>query len=92
MGTLSTFDISEAISGEEVAVDRAGKVLRPALPCRLQFISRSPVIVTIWNTNTSTIEIELERGMQVTGWMTLSAKPNDDNVGIGVATDEILPH
>lgn len=44
-----------------------------------------------WKTNAPTIEILLDRSMQVTGWVTPSSNPDDDNVGFWAASDEVLP-
>lgn len=44
-----------------------------------------------WKTNAPTVRIELDRPMQVTGWVTPSVDPNDDNVGFWAAVDEVLP-
>lgn len=44
-----------------------------------------------WKTNAPTIWIVLSRPMQVTGWVTQSTDPNDDNVGFWAAADEVTP-
>ncbi len=44
-----------------------------------------------WKPNAPTIWIVLDRLMQVTGWVTPSTDPNDDNVGFWAAVDEVLP-
>ena len=44
----------------------------------------------LWEPNKPTIEISLDRNMQVTGWVTPSADHNDDNVGFWAATDSVL--
>jgi len=43
-----------------------------------------------WKTNAPTIEIDLDREMQITGWVTSSDDPNDDNVGMWAASDRVL--
>lgn len=44
-----------------------------------------------WKPNAPTTWIVLDRRMQVTGWVTPGIDPNDDNVGLWVAVDDILP-
>src|SRR5579859_6721373 len=43
-----------------------------------------------WKTNAPTMEVTLDRPMQVTGWVTQSNNPNDDNVGFWSASDTVL--
>jgi hypothetical protein len=45
-----------------------------------------------WKTNAPTVEITLDQSRQITGWVTNSNNPNDDNVGLWAATDTVLPH
>lgn len=44
-----------------------------------------------WKSNASTIEVGLDQSLQVTGWVTSSSDPNDDNVGFWAVSAEILP-
>jgi hypothetical protein len=44
-----------------------------------------------WKENAPTIEVVLDRPMQITGWVTPSSNPNDDNVGWWAATDVVVP-
>lgn len=44
-----------------------------------------------WKINAPTVEITLDEPMQITGWVTASDDPNDDNVGFWAATDTVLP-
>ncbi len=43
-----------------------------------------------WKTNAPTIEISLPSSLPITGWVTSSADPNDDNVGFWPASDTVL--
>jgi len=43
-----------------------------------------------WKTNAPTIEVELDRPLQITGWVTGTDDPNDDNVGFWAASNEVL--
>ncbi|RRR67973.1 MAG: hypothetical protein EI684_18200 [Candidatus Viridilinea halotolerans] len=44
-----------------------------------------------WKPNAPTIAITLDRPLAVTGWVTPSNDPNDDNVGFWAAADAVLP-
>ena len=44
-----------------------------------------------WKTNAPTLDVVATRSMQVTGWVTPSIDPNDDNVGFWASLDQILP-
>jgi hypothetical protein len=44
----------------------------------------------LWEPNKPTIEISLDRNLQITGWVTASSDYNDDNVGFWAATDSVL--
>jgi hypothetical protein len=44
-----------------------------------------------WKTNAPTIEVTLNQGRQVTGWVTQSIDPNSDNIGYWCATNKVLP-
>jgi len=43
-----------------------------------------------WKTNAPTVEIRLDKNHEVTGWVTKSNNPNDDNVGFWAATNDII--
>lgn len=45
-----------------------------------------------WKTNAPTIEVVLHqpRPLQITGWITYSTNPNDDNVGFWAASSQVL--
>lgn len=45
-----------------------------------------------WKTNAPTVEIALDQAMQITGWVTNSNNPNDDNIGYWAAADTVLPN
>jgi uncharacterized protein YjbI with pentapeptide repeats len=46
-----------------------------------------------WKTNAPTVEVQLEQpqAMSVTGWVTKSSNPTQDNVGFWCAADKVLP-
>jgi hypothetical protein len=43
-----------------------------------------------WKTHAPTVEVILDQPRQVTGWVTQSNDPNDDNVGVWAASDKVL--
>jgi exo-beta-1,3-glucanase (GH17 family) len=43
-----------------------------------------------WKTNAPTIEVELDESRPITGWVTPSCDPNDDNVGLWAASDSVM--
>jgi hypothetical protein len=43
-----------------------------------------------WTVNAPTIEVALDQAMEITGWVTSSHDPNDDNVGFWAASDELI--
>lgn len=45
---------------------------------------------SIWKTNAPTVEITFADPHAITGWVTTSAGPNDDNVGLWAASDKLL--
>lgn len=45
-----------------------------------------------WKTNAPTVEIALGQPLQITGWVTNSNDPNDDNIGYWAAADTVLPN
>ena len=43
-----------------------------------------------WKIDAPTVEIDLPQAMPVTGWVTSSTNPNDDNIGMWSASDTIM--
>lgn len=44
-----------------------------------------------WKRNAPSVVVTLDRPLAVTGWVTPSTDPNDDNVGLWAAADAVLP-
>lgn len=44
-----------------------------------------------WKTNAPTIEVQLDRTLEITGWVTETTDQNADNVGFWAASSEVLP-
>ena len=43
-----------------------------------------------WKINAPTLEIELDEGREIAGWKTPSCNPNDDNLSVWAATDDVI--
>jgi exo-beta-1,3-glucanase (GH17 family) len=43
-----------------------------------------------WKINAPTIEVKLDESRPITGWVTPSQNPNDDNVGLWAASDSVM--
>ncbi|HEY7615848.1 MAG TPA: hypothetical protein VH744_03520, partial [Terriglobales bacterium] len=43
-----------------------------------------------WKTNAPTMELTFPASQTVTGWVTSSSDPNDDNVGFWAASDSVV--
>jgi hypothetical protein len=43
-----------------------------------------------WKINAPTLEIELDEGREIAGWKTPSFNPNDDNLSVWAATDDLV--
>lgn len=43
-----------------------------------------------WKANAPTVEITLDQSRAITGWVTASADPNDDNIAFWAASDTVL--
>ena len=43
-----------------------------------------------WKSNAPTIDVLMDQGVQITGWVTRSTNANDDNIGFWGATDQVL--
>ena len=76
------------VDANRFAIPDSGWIVRPA-----QF-GRRIVLAgggSGWKKQAPSIEIELDRRLQITGWKDLSSNPNDDNVGFWAAADSVLP-
>jgi hypothetical protein len=45
-----------------------------------------------WKTNAPTVDVLVDQRLQVVGWVTRTAEPNADNVGLWGASDDVLRH
>ncbi len=77
------------VEGRLVNLPSSGWVLNPpATGSRFGLIGGT----SSWKTNAPTVEVVLKqpRPLQVTGWVTFSTNPNDDNVGFWAASAQLL--
>jgi hypothetical protein len=44
-----------------------------------------------WKSNAPTLEVVLDRRLEITGWVTESSDPNDDNVAYWAAASRVIP-
>jgi hypothetical protein len=94
---LSSMHISDAqwdadtavVDGSEVAIPAQGWLIPPTPP-----VSASTFGLlggtSNWKTSAPTIQIEMNTPIQVAGWVTNSVDPNDDNLGLWAASDQVL--
>jgi hypothetical protein len=92
---LSSMHISETqwdasaaqVDSQTFPIPTDGWIVRPpAFGRRFALIAGS----SLWKANAPTVEIVLKEQRQIAGWKTLSSNPNDDNVSLWTATDEVL--
>lgn len=77
------------VEGRIIGLPSSGWVLNPAVTA-----SRFGLIggTCSWKVNAPTMEVILRqpRPLQITGWVTYSTNPNDDNVGFWAASSQVL--
>jgi hypothetical protein len=84
----TTWDTSSGfVDGRVLPIPGEGWILQPAVVGVLFGLNGG---TSAWKSNAPGIEITMDRSMSVTGWVTKSANPNDDNVGLWMASDRIL--
>jgi hypothetical protein len=92
---LSSMNISSAVWDAQAAfVDKrtfwlpsSGWIMQPPILAEMFGLRGGR---STWNANAPTVEVRLDRPMLITGWVTPSTDPNDDNVGLWAASTEIL--
>lgn len=84
----NVWDTSSAfVEAQTVQIPDEGWIIQPA-PTAVLFGLRGGT--SSWKTNAPTVEVAMDRSVQVTGWVTRSSNPNDDNVGFWAASSELL--
>jgi hypothetical protein len=77
------------VDGSEVAIPAQGWLI-PPIPTSSASIFGLLGGTSQWKTSAPTIQIEMNTPIQVAGWVTNSVDPNDDNVGLWAASDQVL--
>jgi len=83
------WDASDAfVDDTSYAIPAQGWVLQPPITSQKFGLIGG---TSNWKTNAPTVGITLDRLLPVTGWVTSSNDPNDDNFGLWATTDTVLP-
>lgn len=69
------------------AIPSSGWIIYPATSGRLFGLLGG---TSAWKPNAPTIEVLLPQPLQITGWVTYSTNPNDDNVGFWAASSQLM--
>ena len=69
------------------AIPTSGWIIYPATTGRLFGLLGG---TSAWKPNAPTIEVLLPQPLQITGWVTYSTNPNDDNVGFWAASNQLM--
>ncbi len=76
------------IGTQTFAFPQSGWIIQPPIVARNFGLQGG---TSAWKTNAPTIEVTLNQGRQVTGWVTQSSDPNGDNIAYWCATNKVLP-
>lgn len=75
-------------SFRKISIPRQGWIINP--PARSKEFGLEGGTCA-WKRNAPTINVQLDREMEITGWVTATNDPNNDNIGYWAASDEVLP-
>ncbi len=78
---------SAQVGAQTFQLPTGGWIVRPPINGRLFALTGGS---STWKTNAPTLEIALTEEWAITGWTTTSLNPDDDNVGLWAATDELV--
>jgi len=83
-----TWDVQSAYVGSQTfKIPASGWIIQPPVSAtRFGLVGGT----SSWKTNAPTIGIVLDEPREITGWVTASSDPNDDNVGFWVAAEEVV--
>ncbi len=79
--------LSAYIDGQSYSIPQQGWIIWPSVTGNVFGLAGG---TSEWKENAPTIEVALPESMAITGWVTFSSDPNDDNIGFWPATDEVL--
>jgi len=84
----TVWDTSSAFAGSEnYSIPSDGWIISPPVSQTIFGLTGG---TSTWKTNAPTIEVVLDRSLSITGWVTPSGDPNDDNVGFWAASTDVL--
>lgn len=75
------------VEAQVLEIPQEGWIVQPAARTALFGLTGG---TSIWKVNAPTIDVLMDQTLQVTGWVTRSTNPNDDNIGFWAASDDIL--
>lgn len=82
------WDAQSAYAGlQTYAIPENGWIISPSVNATVLGFNGG---TSLWKTNAPTVEIVLGQEAPITGWVTNSGNPNDDNLGLWAATDVVL--
>lgn len=86
------------VSGSTLPIPESGWIIYPPISMTPNWWDRGFSLIggtSDWKVNAPTIEVQISQpsdvDLDITGWVTPSTDPNDDNVGLWAATDKVLP-
>jgi hypothetical protein len=93
--TLSSMHISPGIwdscyafvNSSFITIPSEGWIIQPAITARVFGLEGGS---SSWKTNAPTVEVHLSNDVKITGWVTPTTDPNNDNVGYWGATDNVV--
>jgi hypothetical protein len=78
---------SAYVDSQSLAFPQSGWIVQPVITGSEFGVKGG---TSTWKTNAPTVGVILDREMDITGWVTESNDPNDDNVGLWAASDTVL--
>jgi hypothetical protein len=86
--SVDCWDVASAqVDLQSFRIPARGWIIRPPAIGRV-FALRAGS--SSWKTKAPTLEIELDEGLEITGWKTDSFNPNDDNLSLWAASDRVI--
>jgi hypothetical protein len=75
------------VGSQSFQIPEAGWIIQPvAIGRRFGLTGGS----STWKSDAPTIEVELDREFKITGWKSSSSNPDDDNLGVWAAADDVI--
>ncbi len=75
------------VASQSFEIPEEGWIIQPPAQGRIFSLKGG---TSDWKLNAPSIEVTLDQPMQITGWVTPSNDPNDDNVGFWAASNQII--